>query len=325
MAAIVQCELCPRQCVIAPGEAGDCRIRVNLDGRLTAVTYGHPCSLNADPVEKKPVYHFLPGTATLSLATVGCNLHCRNCQNWEISQQPPEAVPASTLPPEELPPLARRHGCPSVSFTYTDPAVYFEYALDGCRAARDHGMRSILVTAAYLNRGPARELFGAADAVRVDLKSLSEEFYRDVCGATLRPVLDNLVLARELGRHVEVVHLIIPTLNDRDEDLTRLCRWMKSNLGPQVPVHFSRFFPQYRMAHLPATPLETLARARRIAEAEGLFFVYVGNVLDEDGATTRCPSCRVPLVRRRGYDVLENRVRGGRCPDCRAEVYGVWT
>lgn len=325
MAQTVQCEICPRQCVIAPGESGDCRIRVNLDGRLLAVTYGHPCALNADPVEKKPVYHFLPGTRTLSLATAGCNLHCLNCQNWEISQASPADVPAGALPPGDLPALAARSGCPSVSFTYTDPAVFFEYALDCCRAARERGLRSILVTAGYLNRGPAKELFGAADVARIDLKSVSESFYRDVCGATLQPVLNTIVLARELGLHVEIVHLVIPTLNDRDEDFTALGRWLQANLGPDVPMHFSAFTPQHRMQHLPPTPVETLRRARAAAQAEGLRYVYLGNVLEEDGGTTFCPGCRIPLIRRRGFEVLENRLREGRCPDCRAEVYGRWS
>jgi pyruvate formate lyase activating enzyme len=325
MSVTVQCEICPRQCVIAPGESGDCRIRVNLDGQLIAVTYGYPCSLNVDPVEKKPVFHFRPGTATLSLATVGCNLHCKNCQNWEISQQAPESVPAGELPPEQLPALAQRSGCPSVSYTYTDPVVYYEYTLDGCRAARAQGLQNILVTAGYINRQPARELFAAADVARIDLKSMSDSFYRDICGATLKPVLNTLALAREMGLHLEIVHLIIPTLNDRDEDLTALCRWLRTNLGADIPLHLSRFFPQHRMQHLPPTPVETLRRARAIARAEGLHYVYVGNVLEEDGGTTFCPGCQRSLIRRQGYQVLENRLRDGRCPDCHQEIYGRWT
>jgi pyruvate formate lyase activating enzyme len=321
----VQCEICPRQCVIRPGESGDCRVRVNLDGRLTAVTYGFPCSVHVDPVEKKPVFHFLPGTDTFSLATAGCNLHCRNCQNWEISQQPPERVSAMPLPPADVAASARRFGCPSVSYTYTDPVVYYEYALDACIAARDAGLRNILVTAAFINREPARELFRHADVARIDLKSMSEAFYRDVCEGSLRPVLDAAVLARDLGLLVEIVHLIVPTLNDRDEDLSAVCAWVRANLGPETPLHFSRFHPQHLLRHLPPTPGETMQRARQIAQAEGLVHVYLGNILDEDAATTWCPACRKALIRRRGFLLVENRLKDGRCPDCGKGIHGVWT
>lgn len=325
MAMSVQCELCPRECVIGPGQSGDCRIRVNLDGRLVAVTYGYPCSVHVDPVEKKPVFHFLPGTDTFSLATAGCNLHCLNCQNWEISQRPPDEVPAAHLPPEQVAALGRQAGCPSVSYTYTDPVVYYEYTLDTCARAREAGLRNILVTAGYISRNPARELFGVADVARIDLKSISEKFYRDVCSATLKPVLDTLVLAREMGLWVEVVHLIVPTLNDRDEDLQALCRWLRANLGEDVPLHFSRFHPQYRLGHLPPTPVATLNRAREIAEAEGIHFVYLGNILEEGAAHTRCPSCRVSLLRRTGFSLLENRLVRGACPECGRKIPGVWS
>jgi pyruvate formate lyase activating enzyme len=325
MIRTVQCEICPRQCIIEPGESGDCRVRVNLDGRLTAVTYGYPCSVHVDPVEKKPVFHFLPGTATFSLATAGCNLHCKNCQNWEISQQEPETVQAAQLPPGEVPRLARQYQCPSVSYTYTDPVVYYEYALDSCIRTREAGLRNVLVTAGYINRDPARELFRYVDAARIDLKSLSEAFYRDVCEATLKPVLNTMALAAGMGLHIEVVHLIVPTLNDSDADLSALCRWVRGELGPDIPLHFSRFFPQYRLRHLPPTPVETLDRAKQIAVGMGMHFVYVGNILDEESAKTVCPSCRTVLIRRRGFEVLENIMRGGACPVCAKRIYGIWS
>jgi pyruvate formate lyase activating enzyme len=324
MIRTVQCEVCPRQCIIEPGQTGDCRIRVNIDGRLTAVTYGYPCSVHVDPVEKKPVFHFLPGTATFSLATVGCNLHCKNCQNWEISQQEPETAQATHVPPEEVPRLARQMDCRSVSYTYTDPVAYYEYALDSSIRAREAGLRNVLVTAGYINRDPARELFRHVDVARIDLKSMSEAFYRDVCEATLKPVLNTLVLAAEMGLHIEVVHLIVPTLNDSDADLRSLCQWVHDQLGPDIPLHFSRFFPQYRLQHLPPTPVETLYRAKQIAESAGMHFVYVGNILDEDSARTVCPSCQTVLIRRRGFKVLENTVRGGACPKCEKRIYGIW-
>ena len=324
MIRTVQCEVCPRQCIIEPGQTGDCRIRVNIDGRLTAVTYGYPCSVHVDPVEKKPVFHFLPGTATFSLATVGCNLHCKNCQNWEISQQEPETAQATHVPPEEVSRLARQMDCRSVSYTYTDPVAYYEYALDSSIRAREAGLRNVLVTAGYINRDPARELFRHVDVARIDLKSMSEAFYRDVCEATLKPVLNTLVLAAEMGLHIEVVHLIVPTLNDGDADLRSLCQWVHDQLGPDIPLHFSRFFPQYRLQHLPPTPVETLYRAKQIAESAGMHFIYVGNILDDESAKTVCPACQTVLIRRRGFKVLENNMRGGACPKCEKRIYGIW-
>ncbi len=320
----VQCELCPKGCVIAPGQSGECRIRVNADGALRAVTYGHPCSVHVDPVEKKPLFHFLPGTRILSLATVGCNLHCRNCQNWEISQENPENAPAYRLPPEEIPALARRHECLSVAYTYTEPLVYYEYTLDGCAAGRRAGLRNALVTAGYANREPLERLCRVVDAANIDLKAFSETFYRDVCGATLQPVLNALVLTKSMGVLVEVTNLVIPTLNDGEDQIRPLCRWIARNLGRETPLHFSRFSPRYRMKNLPPTPAATLERAREIAREEELRFVYIGNLLSPGGEDTFCPGCGKPLVERRGYQVLANRIREGRCPGCGAKVYGIW-
>ena len=324
MAANIQCELCPRACEIAPGGRGDCRVRINFDGRLTALTYGFPCSLHIDPIEKKPVFHFLPGTPTLSLATVGCNLHCKNCQNWEISQRNPEEVEAMELPPARLVELARQNQCPSLSFTYTDPVIYYEYALDTCTAARAAGLKTILVTAGYINPEPARELFRMTDVARIDLKAMSEKFYREVCDATLKPVLATIALAREMKLLVEIVHLVIPTLNDSDADLKQLCRWVVENAGRDVPMHFSRFHPQHKLTHLPPTPVETLYRARDIARAAGLRYVYLGNILEHDAANTYCPKCNKLLLARTGFSLLENRLRDGKCPDCATEIHGVW-
>ena len=320
----LQCELCPKGCVIAPGQSGECRIRVNRDGVLRAVTYGHPCSVHVDPVEKKPLFHFLPGTGILSLATVGCNLHCKNCQNWEISQENPENAAAYRLPPEEIPALARRERCPSVAYTYTEPLVYYEYTLEGCIACRREGIRSALVTAGYINREPMERLCRVVDAANIDLKGFTEEFYRDVCGATLQPVLDTLVLAKSMGVLVEVTNLVIPTLNDSEGQIRPLCRWIARNLGRETPLHFSRFHPQYRMRNLPPTPAAALDRAREVALSEGLQFVYIGNILRPDGEDTFCPGCRKPLVERRGFQILQNRIREGRCPDCGAKIYGIW-
>ena len=262
MAAAVQCDLCPKACVIAPGQGGDCRIRINLDGKLTAVTYGHPCAVHVDPVEKKPLFHFLPGSGILSIATVGCNLHCKNCQNWEISQEDPENAPATLLPPSAIPDLAKKSGCRSVAYTYTEPLAFYEYTLDSCIAAHEGGLRNVLVTAGYINREPMKRLCHHVDAANIDLKAMSDNFYRDVCGGTLAPVLATLELAREIGVLVEVTNLLIPTLNDEDSAITELARWVRGNLGENTPLHFSRFYPHHKMSHLPPTSAETLDRAR---------------------------------------------------------------
>jgi pyruvate formate lyase activating enzyme len=320
----VQCGLCPKECILEPGQSGECRIRVNIDDRLRTVTYGYPCSLHVDPVEKKPLFHFLPGTGILSLATVGCNLHCKNCQNWEISQQNPESSSAYHVPPDQVPQLARQHQCLSVACTYTDPVVYYEYALDTAVATHNDGLKNVMVTAAYINPAPWKELCRHTDAANIDLKSCSDQFYREVCDATLAPVQRALVIARESGVLVEVTNLVIPTLNDRDEDLTTLCRWIVRNLGPETPLHFSRFYPQYRMQHLPPTPAKTLERARAIAQAEGVQYVYIGNLATRDGETTFCPQCHEPLIRRQRYTILENNLRKGRCPACGKEIDGIW-
>ena len=320
----VQCDLCPKRCVIEQGQSGECRIRVNLDGRLVAVTYGFPCAVHVDPVEKKPLYHFLPGTPIFSIATVGCNLHCKNCQNWEISQQNPEEVEAFELPPEEVVRAARQYECLSIAYTYTEPHVYYEYTFDSCVRAREAGLRNVLVTAGYINPEPMEQLYRHVDAANIDLKAFSDAFYRDVCGATLAPVLDTLVRAKTLGVWVEVTNLVIPTLNDSDADLTALCQWMVRNLGRDTPLHFSQFYPQYQMRHLPETPADTLDRAREIAKAEGVHYVYIGNLHRPDGSVTHCPGCKEPVVERVGFRVTQNRLQEGRCPSCGTEIQGVW-
>lgn len=320
----VQCELCPKGCVIAPGQSGECRIRVNLDGKLLAVTYGYPCSVHIDPIEKKPMFHFMPGSPILSLATVGCNLHCKNCQNWEISQENPENVSAKPLAPEEIPGLANRYQCNSIAYTYTEPLAYYEYTLDSCVKAKEAGLKNVLVTAGYINPKPLEKLCPYVDGANIDLKAYSDSFYREICGATLAPVLNTLAMSKNMGVEVEVTNLVIPTLNDTDEDFRSLSRWMFQNMGPETPLHFSQFYPRYQMQHLPPTPPETLDRAREIALAEGLNFVYIGNVLRPGGENTYCPRCKLLLIERRGFTVLQNRLRDGCCPDCSQRIHGVW-
>lgn len=324
MKETVQCGLCPKACIMAPGQSGDCRIRVNIDGKLTAVTYGFPCSVHKDPMEKKPMFHFLPGTPILSLATVGCNLHCKNCQNWEISQCNPDDSLAVEMPPEAVAPLAIRQGCRSVAYTYTDPVAYYEYALDCSIKVREAGLKNVLVTAGYINKAPWRELCRYTDGANIDLKSMSDAFYRDICSATLKPVLDSLVLAQECGVLVEVTNLLIPTLNDSDTEMLQLARWMKTYMGSETPLHFSRFFPHYRLRNLPPTPPATIDRAKEIAEAEGLKHVYIGNILSDRGENTYCPACGKLLIARNGYTILNNMLKQGRCDACGRKIKGVW-
>lgn len=321
---LVQCELCPKACLIKPGQSGECRVRVNLDGTLRSVVYGYPCSVHLDPVEKKPLYHFLPGTAILSIATVGCNLHCRNCQNWEISQTNPEDSRAYPLPPETLIEETHRRKIPSIAYTYTDPIVYYEYTLDSARLAKAKQIRTVLVTAGYINIPPWKKLLEYTDAANIDLKSMSDAFYRDICSATLPPVLDALVTAKSMGVWVEVTNLIIPTLNDSEEELKKLVRWIHANLGADTPLHFSRFFPRHQLRNLPPTPESTLETARRIAKAEGLKHVYIGNLVSPEGMNTYCEHCHSELITRRGYVIVKNRLQEGRCPDCLHSVAGVW-
>jgi len=320
----VQCELCPKECVIENGQSGECRVRVNIDGTLRTVVYGFPCSVNVDPIEKKPFFHFLPGSTTFSLATVGCNLHCLNCQNWEISQANPEDTEASFCPPQRLVELTRNANCPSLSYTYTDPVVYYEYTYDTAKLASQAGIRNTLITAGYINPEPWKKLLKYIDAARIDLKFISEDLYRQICSATLKPVLDTLVLTKAGGVHLEVINLVIPTLNDKPEQIRQLVQWIKANLGGDTPLHFSQFYPQYKMRHQPPTSAETLDVAREVALSEGLNYVYIGNILSDKGQNTYCPGCKQLLIERSGFTVLKNQLKDGHCPGCNKEIYGVW-
>lgn len=301
-------------------------MRINIDGVLRTVVYGYPCSTNIDPVEKKPLFHFLPGSRILSIATVGCNLHCKNCQNWEISQANPEdeTIPASFCPPERLVALSKEFRCPSLAYTYTDPIVYYEYTYDSAKLAKEAGIRNVLVTAGYINEEPWKKLLEHVDVARIDLKGITEDFYREVCSGTLKPVQTALILTRAAGVHLEVTNLVIPTLNDKPEEIRELSRWVKANLGADTPLHFSGFYPRYKMRNLPPTPLETLEMARQIGLSEGLYYVYIGNVASREGQNTYCPGCKKLLIERSGYTILQNRLNNGLCPDCGREIYGVW-
>jgi len=304
--------------------SGDCRARVNMNGRLRAVTYGRPCAAHIDPIEKKPLFHFRPGTKVLSIATAGCNLHCKNCQNWRISQSKPDEVESFALEPVQLIQAARNYRCPSIAYTYTEPIIYYEYVLDSAERARAARIENVLVTAGYILPEPFRRLGKFIDASNTDLKSFDDRFYRDICGATLKPVLDTLVLTRELGIWLEVTNLIVPTLSDDLLMIRKMCQWIRRWLGDTTPLHFSRFHPQYKLQELPPTPVEVLENARKEALDCGLKHVYIGNVLGHEGEATYCESCGKELIRRVGYRIGEPRLKDGRCKFCGAPVAGRW-
>ena len=322
--AAATCGICPKACRLELGQSGDCRIRMNVDGQVRAVTYGPPCSMQVDPIEKKPFFHFLPGTRVFSLATAGCNLHCKNCQNWEISQSPPTDLPTYDLLPEQVPEMAQKHRCPTVAYTYTEPLVYYEYTYDCASACKLAGLRNAMVTAGYVNPDPLRRLCKVIDAASLDIKAMSDLFYREHCAASLAPVLRGIEIMKEEGLHLELSNLVVPTLNDTDELFRDLCRWVVGHVGAETPFHFLRFFPLHRMTHLPPTPAETLLRAREIARAEGLKHVYIGNLDLPQGEDTFCAACASLLIRRHRYVLTENRVKDGKCPDCGHALQGVW-
>jgi pyruvate formate lyase activating enzyme len=320
----VQCELCPTLCRLRDGERGQCKVRVNYAGTLYTLTYGRLVAEHVDPIEKKPLHHFLPATDVYSIATAGCNLGCVFCQNWEISQAFPEDAPFTIRPPADAVRLAEEAKCPSIAYTYTEPSVFFEYMLDCARLARGRGLKNVWVTCGYLNEKPLRELAKVLDAANVDVKGFDEAFYAQWCNAQLAPVLRTLEILKEEKVHIEVTNLLVPGGNDDPEAIRSLCRWLVARIGPQVPVHFTRYHPAFKLDRPGPTPLETLVKAREIALAEGLRYVYIGNVAQPDGSTTSCAGCGRKLIARRGFWVLSNEVKAGACPGCGARIPGIW-
>jgi pyruvate formate lyase activating enzyme len=320
----IRCKLCPRECVIDDLERGYCGVRENRDGIYYTLVHSRPCSLHADPIEKKPLFHFHPGTTAFSIATAGCNVNCKFCQNWEISQSRPEQLPGHYQPPRELARLARRRGCASIAYTYSEPVVFYEYMLDAARAGHEEDVLSVVVTGGYISKEPLQALCAEVDAIKVDLKGFSEKFYREIVNGELQPVLDALKTMRAAGVWTEIVCLVVPTLNDSEEELAGLARWVRTELGADVPLHFTRFHPQYLLRNLPPTPIATLERARDLARAERLEYVYVGNVPGHPGEHTYCPGCGEIVVRRQGFFVMERHVSGGTCAFCGRAIAGVW-
>lgn len=344
----VQCKVCPNNCLLEPGDRSHCRNRVNHDGVLYTLAYGNPCTFHVDPVEKKPLFHFLPGSRTFSLATSGCVFRCLNCQNWEISQKKPEETKNArgpefrlTLPlpaaltqdqmerlslfPEDVTVVTAALGCPSISYTYSEPTAFYEYVQDTCRAAHERRLRNIVVSCGSIEERAARDLYPQVDAAHIDLKGFDEETYRTLNSGKLAPILGTLKLLRELGVWFEIINLVVPTYTDNLDTIRRMCAWIVNELGPDQPLHFSRFHPQHKLTHLPPTPLETLVRARETARAEGMRYVYVGNVPGlSDAGTTWCPNCRKPIVERDIFAVTRLDVADGKCRFCGTRIPGVW-
>ncbi|MGE5386899.1 MAG: AmmeMemoRadiSam system radical SAM enzyme [Betaproteobacteria bacterium] len=320
----IQCDLCPRDCKLHDDQRGACFVRKVEGGKMVLTTYGRSSGFCIDPVEKKPLNHFFPGTSVLSFGTAGCNLACKFCQNWDISRSRDMDRLLDQAGPEDIAIAAATYGAASVAYTYNDPVIFAEYALDTARACRERGIRNIAVTAGYIHSEPRREFYAAMDAANVDLKAFTEEFYHSLCSAHLRPVLDTLAYIRhETECWLEITTLLIPGQNDSPEEIKQLSEWIFKELGPDVPLHFSAFHPAWKMDEIPPTPPPTLALARSIALDAGLHFVYTGNVHDPEGGTTFCPACQAVLIVRDWYDIRSYRLTAeGCCPACGHEVAG---
>ncbi len=322
----VQCDLCPRFCKLREGQRGLCFVRANRGGQVVLTTYGRSSGYCVDPIEKKPLNHFLPGTPVLSFGTAGCNLACKFCQNWDISKSREADTLADEAPPEKIARVAKALGCRSVAYTYNDPVIFLEYAVDTAKACRELGIRSVAVTAGYITEAPRRELFAWMDAANVDLKAFTEDFYWKVTGGHLQPVLDTLRYIRhETDVWLEITTLLIPGLNDSDEELHAMAEWVVKELGPDVPWHFTAFHPDWKMRDRPPTPPGTLTRARRIAMEHGVRYAYTGNVHDEEGQSTYCHRCGRRLIGRDWYVITEWALTAdGRCPQCGTPCAGVF-
>lgn len=321
----VRCDLCPRDCVLASGERGPCRVRENRRGRGYSLVFGNPSLLQIDPVERKPFFHVLPGTRALSVSTAGCNISCRFCEVWDMALVAPEEVYAFDVPPDDVVDHARAAGVRSISYAFGEPVVFFEYMRAVAERAHEAGLLNLLHTNGYIAKAPLLDLAPFLDSANVDLKAFDESFYRDVCGGELKPVLDTLVRLREAGVSLEITFPLIPTLNDDMDRIEAMCRWIVENLGAGTPLHFARFYPLHRLTNLPPTPVATLDRARDTARAAGLDFVYVARVTGHAGENTFCPACGAKVIERLGFVVEAVRMKGAGCAECGRSIPGRWS
>lgn len=323
----VNCNLCSHRCRrIADSKRGICGVRENRDGKLYSLVYGRVAARSVDPIEKKPLFNFLPGSRSYSIATVGCNFRCDNCQNYDISQLPKERgiIVGQDVSPEEIVLAAKLSNCESIAYTYSEPTIFFEYAYDTAKHAKKEGIKNVFVTNGYITPEALKEISPYLDAANIDLKSFSDEFYRKICGARLKPVLDSIRLYKSLGIWTEITTLIIPTLNDSEEELRKIAEFIKE-VGEDTPWHISQFYPTYKLIDLPRTPVAALRKAREIGLEAGLKYVYEGNVPGEDGENTYCPNCGKMLIHRFVYHIKENKIKNSACTYCGAEIDGVYT
>ena len=324
----IQCQLCPWECEVTEAERGICGVRENVGGKYYTVVYGKPCTANpSDPIEKKPLFHYLPGSTTFSIATAGCNISCKYCQNWQISQSRPEQVASVDMPPEAVVRYAALYGCATIAYTYSEPVIFYEYMYDTARLSRKQGIGGVMISNGFIKKEPLKQLCDVLTGVKIDFKGFSEKFYHEICRGQLKPVLETLKTLKEVGIWFEIVILIIPTLNDSEQENSDMCKWIADNLGPDVPVHFSRFSPKsaYALRNLPRTPIATLERCHELARAAGLRYAYLGNVPGHRFESTYCPQCGKRLIHRRGFWVSANLIgKDGKCPGCGTKVPGVW-
>jgi len=320
----IVCRICPNECTLKEGEVSDCRNRIVKKSKLYTMAFGNPCAANIDPVEKKPLYHFLPGTSAFSIATAGCNFACLNCQNWTISQTGPDKTRNFDMPPEDVVANALSGNCRSIAYTYSEPNTFYEYVYETSKLARARGIKNIMVSNGYINREPLKELCKYIDGANIDLKSFSDSTYLKLNGGKLQPVLDSLRTYRDEGVWLEITNLIVPGWTDKPDEIKQMCRWLAENGFTETPVHFSRFQPQYKLEHLPPTPTAILNTAASIAREAGLKYVYIDNVPGTGIDDTVCPSCGQKVVERSGFRIIANKIKNGKCP-CGTIIPGVWS
>ena len=320
----IQCQLCPRLCQVEKGKRGYCRVRENVDGQYYSLVYGNPCAVHVDPIEKKPFFHVLPSTISFSLATAGCNLNCKFCQNWEISQARPDDTLNYNLPPNEVVERAKRYQCQSIASTYVEPTIFIEYMLEIGQLAREQKILKVIHSNGYINTNPLQDLCKVLNAACIDLKGFTDDYYRDLTEGSLSPVLATLKQLRDSKIHTEIVNLIVPGKNDDMKQIRSMCRWISAELGPDVPLHFTRFTPLYKLKSLQPTPVATLEQAWKTALDEGLHYVYLGNVPGHEAEHTNCPKCKTRLIERTGYKVRTMQLEDGRCGKCAQAIPGIW-
>ena len=320
----VKCRLCPIRCSLRENETGECRTRINIDGKLYSIAYGNPCAVHIDPIEKKPLYHFLPSSTAFSIATAGCNLACLNCQNWEISQRSPNETRNYDLMPEKVVEECKKNNCQSIAYTYSEPIVFYEYTYDTSVLAKKEGIKNILISAGYINEYPLRELCKVIDAANIDLKSFDDKIYEMLNAGTLAPVLNTLKTLKEENIWFEITNLIVPEWTDDLEMIKKMCDWLSENGFQDYPLHFSRFHPTYKLKQLPMTPTATLEKARQIAIDSGIKFVYIGNAPEITADNTICPKCGKTVIERRGFTIISNNIIDASCKFCGEKIPGVW-